>query len=389
MSGECEKRVYFDNAATTWPKPDEVLMGIARYIRDIGGSPGRAGHRMSIDASRLLEETRDDLARLFKFPDPLRIAFTKNVTEALNTAIFSLAPPGGHVVTSAAEHNSVMRPLRHLEKNAGVRISMAATDAHGRWSVDSVLAEVRPDTAVVVLGHASNVTGLHTPVDKLIPELERLLIPLIVDGAQSAGAMEVDLSRANRVVYGFTGHKSMLGPTGTGGMCIGEDVDVSPRVLGGTGSLSDQDFQPAGYPDSLESGTPNIVGVAGLQGALSYINRTGLAEIRRHESELMGRFIDQASDTVKDIVIYGTGEAEDYVATVSFNLPNLDPSKAGLILDRKYGIMSRIGLHCNPNCHKSIGTFPVGTVRFSFSPFTTVEDIDYGARCLAEMVELK
>lgn len=380
--------IYFDNAATSWPKPPEMLAAMSRWLADAGGSPGRSGHRRSVESSRAVEDARQAVADLFRFPDPLRIAFTKNITEALNLAIFSLVKPGSHVVASGGEHNSIMRPLRHLEKTAGVGLTLAETDRHGRWSVESVKKALRPDTALVAVCHASNVTGLRQPAEELWRELADGP-PILVDGAQSAGAIPVDLSGAGRLVYAFTGHKSLLGPTGTGGLLMGKDVDLAPLVFGGTGSRSEFDTQPESYPDSLESGTMNVLGLAGLKGSIDYLRRAGLDGIRRHESGLVARFLEGALTRVRGIAVYGTREAEDYLATLSFTLDNLNPSEAGLLLDRRYGIGCRIGLHCNPNCHRAIGTFPDGTVRFSFSPFTTAEEVDRAVAALAEMAELR
>ncbi len=381
-------RVYFDNAATSWPKPPGVPEAVADWLMNVGGSPGRSGHAMSVASSRMVEKVRDDLAELFDFPDPLSVIFAKNATEALNTAIFSLVPPGGRVVTSAGEHNSLMRPLRHLERTAGVRLVKAAPDEHGRWTVDSILAEVDAGTSLVAVGHASNVSGLLMPVEDLWEALAGMDIPLLIDGAQTAGALPISLRYAARTAYAFTGHKALLGPPGTGGLLIGGEVWIQPRLFGGTGSKSDSDLQPEGLPDSIESGTLNACGIAGLGAGVSYLSRTGLAEIRKHEVNLLRRFLESARQRVDGIRIFGTLQAEDYLSTVSFNLPNLTPSQTGMLLDRKYGVMCRVGLHCNPNCHQALGTYPTGTVRFSFSPFTSEAEIDYAVEALAEMARL-
>ncbi|MCC8179831.1 MAG: aminotransferase class V-fold PLP-dependent enzyme [Planctomycetes bacterium] len=378
---------YFDNAATSWPKPPAVVEAMSAWLTSIGGSPGRSGHRMSIASSRLLEETRELVAELFNFPDVMRVIFNKNITEALNTAIFSLVRPGSHVVTSAGEHNSLMRPLRHLEKRFGVELTLAEPDQYGRWTVDGIVRAVRNNTSLIAVGHASNVTGMINPVDQLRREMARTGsdLPVLVDGAQSAGAIPVDLAGADRIVYAFTGHKSLLGPTGTGGMLIGKSVDIKPLIYGGTGSRSDEDIQPSTYPDKLESGTGNMAGIAGLRAAVEFLTERGVDFIRSHEKAVAERFISRALEQVKGITIYGSHEAADRVAVVSYRLDNLNPSQLGLILDRRFGIMSRIGLHCNPNCHKSIGTFPDGTVRFSFSPFSTIEQADQAVAALAQL----
>ncbi len=381
-------KVYFDNAATSWPKPPEVVAAVTDWLTNIGGSPGRSSHAMSVASSRMVEEVRNDLAELFEFPDPLGVVFTKNATEALNTAIFSLVPPGGKVVTSTGEHNSLMRPLRHLERTAGVRLVLVPGDVYGRWTVEGILAEVDAATSLVAVTHASNVSGMQMPLDDLREAMSGRGVPLLVDGAQAAGALPVGLQNAQHAVYAFTGHKALLGPPGTGGLLIGAEVRIQPRLFGGTGSKSDSDVQPEGLPDSIESGTLNACGLAGLGAGVKYLSRTGLAVVREHELNLLRRFLAGAESRVQGIRLYGSRRAEDYLSTVSFNLANLSPSQAGLILDRKYGVMCRVGLHCNPNCHKALGTYPTGTVRFSFSPFTTEAEIDYAVEALAEMARL-
>ena len=380
-----KEAIYFDNAATSWPKPKHVLHAMKYYLEEIGGSPGRSGHRMSISASRLVEETRETVGRVFNFYDTSRIVFTKNATEALNICIFSLLKPGDHAITSSTEHNSVMRPLRHLEKK-GVSLSIVKCNSDGALNQEKILKELKRNTRLVVLTHASNVTGTILPVEEVASICKERNIPLLVDCAQTAGAipMDINLDRFDNCIMAFTGHKSLFGPTGTGGMCIGSSINLSPLICGGTGSKSDKDTQPEFLPDQLESGTTNVIGLAGLKAGIDFLLKEGLSKIRKHEQKLIKTFIDGAIH-IKGIKIYGTKNQEKQAGIVSFTIENMSPSVIGLILDRKYSIMCRIGLHCNPNAHKTNGTFPVGTIRFSFSYFNTIEQIEKSILALNEI----
>lgn len=377
--------IYFDNAATSWPKPKQVLNAMEYYLGEIGGSPGRSGHRMSISASRLIEEARESVGNVFNFFDTSRIIFTKNVTEALNICIFSLLKPGDHAITSSTEHNSVMRPLRHLEKT-GVSLSIVKCNSDGTLNPEEILKEIKGNTKLVVLTHASNVTGTILLVEKVASICKEKNIPLLVDCAQTAGAvpMNIDLEKFNNCIMAFTGHKSLFGPTGTGGMCIGSNINLSPLICGGTGSKSDKDNQPEFLPDQLESGTINVIGLAGLKAGIDFLLKEGISKIRKHEKELVNAFINGAT-YIKGVKIYGTKNPEKQAGLVSFNIENMSPSIIGLILDRKYSIMCRIGLHCNPNAHKTDGTFPDGTIRFSFSYFNTIEQVEKSISALKEI----
>jgi cysteine desulfurase family protein len=380
-----EDAIYFDNAATSWPKPKQVLHAMKNYLEEIGGSPGRSGHRMSISASRLIEETRETVGKIFHFHDTSRIVFTKNVTEALNICIFSLLQPGDHVITSSTEHNSVMRPLRHLEK-MGVSLSIVKCNSDGAVNHEAIVKELKRNTKLVILTHASNVTGTILPVREVASTCKERKIPLLVDCAQTAGAipMDLELDKYDNCIMAFTGHKSLFGPTGTGGMCIGNSITLSPLICGGTGSKSDKDTQPDFLPDQLESGTINVLGLAGLKAGIEFLLKEGLSMIRKHEKKLIETFLNGAIH-INGLKIYGTKNIEKQTGIVSFNIENISPSIIGLILDRKYSIMCRIGLHCNPNAHKTSGTFPDGTIRFSFSYFNTIEQIEKSITALKEI----
>jgi len=384
-----DRTIYFDNAATSWPKPEPVLEAIKHYLEQVGGSPGRSGHKMSIMASRCIEDTREIVAKIFNCPDTSRVIFTKNITEALNICLLSLLKPGDHVVTSSMEHNSVMRPLRYLEKN-DVSISFANCCSDGSLDLTEVVKHIKGNTKLVVLTHASNVTGTILPIEEVASITMEKNIPFLVDCAQTAGALpiHIDLQKFTNCILAFTGHKSLLGPTGTGGMCIGEDINIAPLMYGGTGSRSDKDTQPEFLPDELESGTLNILGLMGLKAGIEFLMHEDIAQVRAHEQKLVSTFIKKAAH-IKELNIYGTKDPDKQIGLISFNIKNLSPSTVGLILDRKYSIMCRVGLHCNPNAHTTIGTFPDGTVRFGFSYFNTVEQVENSILALQEIAANK
>ena len=380
-----DRVLYFDNAATSWPKPPAVGEAMRAYLDDTGGSPGRSGHRMAIAAGRLVAEARMNLAELFNVDDPSRVVFTKNVTEALNLAVLALVQPGDHVITSAIEHNSVMRPLRHLESH-GVKLTVVPCSEDGIPDLDVVEQALRRPTKLVVVTHASNVIGNVLPIVHITKLAHSANVPVLVDAAQTAGAYPIDMSELGIDVLAFTGHKSLFGPTGTGGLCLAEGVEIAPLIRGGTGSASELETQPGFLPDSLESGTLNVVGIAGLNAGVRFVLDQGVETIQRHECTLNGRFLDCVHG-IPGIRVYGPLDADNKVGVVSFNIAGVSPSDAGLILDQRFNIMCRIGLHCAPAAHRTIGTYPVGTIRFGWSYFTRVDDIDKSIDALALMVE--
>jgi cysteine desulfurase family protein len=377
--------IYFDNAATSCPKPPEVQAAMARYLSEIGGSPGRSGHRLSIEAGRIVLSAREALAELFGVSDPFRIVFTKNATEALNLALYGLLSPGDHVVTSSMEHNSVMRPLRGLEAK-GVALTALSCSGRGELDPGDILKALRPNTKAIVLTHASNVTGTILPIAEAGRIARDHGVPFIVDAAQSAGALPIDVDGMGIDFLAFSGHKSLYGPPGTGGLYIREGLEerIPPLLAGGTGSRSEFEAQPDFLPDKYEAGTPNTVGLAGLSAAVAWILARGVEAICAQEEALTARFLAGMGQTAHARV-YGPPGPEGRVAVVSFNIEGMTPSDAALALDERYGILARPGLHCAPSAHRTIGTFPQGTVRFGFGVFNTVEEID---RALAAIREL-
>jgi len=375
--------IYLDNAATSWPKPPEVAAAMVAFLEQVGANPGRSGHRLSIEAARIVYATREKIAALFNAPDPARVIFTLNVTEALNLALYGLLRPGDHVITSSMEHNSVMRPLRALE-SCGVQLTVVPCAPDGTLNPTDVATAIRENTVLVVLNHASNVCGTILPVGEVGQIVRQRGLLLLVDAAQTAGVLPINMQAEAIDLLAFTGHKSLYGPTGTGGLVIGHRVALSQlKALkqGGTGSRSEREQQPEFAPDKYESGTPNVVGLAGLEAALDWIQRRGLAEIRAHEMSLCQQLLD-GMQAIPGLTLYGPRQASLQTATVSFNIDGLEPSEVGLRLDEQCGVLCRVGLHCAPAAHRTLGTFPTGTVRFSLGAFNTSKEIEIALSAL-------
>jgi cysteine desulfurase family protein len=375
--------IYFDNAATSWPKPPEVLAAIANCVADAGGNPGRAGHRLSIAAARIVEHTRELLAGFFHADDPSRIVFTHNATHALNIALYGLLQPGDHVVTTSVEHNSVMRPLRDLETR-GVTVTVVGCAPDGTLSLGDVRQALRPETRLIVATHASNVLGTVMPIAELAATAHAMGARCLVDASQSAGALSIDVERTGVDLLAFTGHKALLGPTGTGGLFIRSDLELSPLMRGGTGSDSDREFQPEFHPDVHESGTLNVAGLAGLAAGIRFIGDIGIDAVTAHERVLASLFREQVSG-IPGVCVHGPTDAASRCGVVSFALAGVSPSDLAQSLDDSFGIMARAGLHCAPAAHRTAGTFPAGTVRFSFGWFNTADEVQTAATALADL----
>ena len=380
--------IYLDSASTSWPKPPEVAEAMVHFLEHIGANPGRSGHRLSVQAARLVFAAREAVADLFGFSDPLRVIFGHNVTEALNLALCGLLRRGDHVITSSMEHNSVMRPLRELERQ-GVELTVVACSPEGLLDPADIEAAIKPHTTMIVLNHASNVVGTLLPVREAGRIAREHDLLLLVDTAQTAGAYPVDMGDDLIDLLGFTGHKSLLGPMGTGGLLIGERVDASrmrPIKRGGTGSRSELEEQPDFLPDMCESGTGNAVGLAGLGASVRWVMARGVDAIRGHEEMLTKRLTDGLL-RMDGVTIYGPRDAALQTSTVSLNIAGMEPSEVGLRLDEEYEIMCRVGLHCAPSAHRTIGTFPRGTVRFGMGAFTTERDIDDALLAVGELAK--
>jgi cysteine desulfurase / selenocysteine lyase len=378
--------IYLDHAATSWPKPPGVIRAMADYLESAGGNPGRSGHSLSIEAGRIIYAAREAVAELFHAPDPLRVIFTLNATHAINLALCGLLRPGDHVVTSGIEHNSVMRPLRALE-NRGVRITVVACNTDGSLDPARVAAAITPRTRMVATTHASNVTGTILPVREVAEAAHNAGALLLLDAAQTAGVLPIDVQAMGIDLLAFTGHKGLQGPPGTGGLVIGERVSIGqmePLVRGGTGSRSEHEFQPEDVPDKFEGGTANGSGIAGLGAGVRWILSRGVSAIRSHEIELT-RVLLEGLRAIPGITMYGVGNPSACTAVVSFTMGGRRVSEIGLQLDEEYGIMCRVGLHCAPAAHRTIGTFPEGTVRLAAGISTDSGEIRAAVDAVAEI----
>jgi cysteine desulfurase/selenocysteine lyase len=378
--------LYFDNAATSWPKPPGVSEAVLYFMNQVGANPGRSAHRLSVESARIVYGAREAVAEIFNAPDPLRVVFGNNVTEALNLALRGLLWPGDHVITSSMEHNSVMRPLRALERR-GVQVTVVPCSREGFLDPADVEKAVQRNTAMVVLNHASNVVGTVLPVAEVGAIARQHGLLLLVDAAQTGGAYPLDVQGMQIDLLAFTGHKSLYGPPGTGGLIIGERVDVSrlePLKRGGTGSRSEREEQPDFLPDMCESGTLNVAGLAGLGAGIRWLLERGVERIRAHEVALAGRLIGGLR-RIPGVTVYGPLDPEQQTATVSFNIDAMSPSTVGLRLDEEHEVLCRVGLHCAPAAHKTIGTFPDGTVRFGLAALNTPHDVDLAVAAVEQL----
>lgn len=377
--------IYLDHAATSWPKPPEVLAAMHDFLAEAGGNPGRSGHRLSVAAGRIVYDAREAVAELINAPDPLRVIFTLNATHAINIALHGLLRPGDRVVASSIEHNAVMRPLRAMD------IDLALIPCGPDGALDLAAAErlITPGTRLVVLNHASNVVGTILPVAPVAELAHRAGALLLVDAAQTAGAVPIDMQALGIDLLAFTGHKALLGPPGAGGLVIGASVDtaeMAPLLRGGTGSRSEFEIQPEDCPDKFESGTPNGVGIAGLGAGIRYVLRHGVEAIREHEIAL-ARALAEGLAAIPGVTVYGPADPHDRTATVSFTVAGRRVSEIGLRLDEEHGVLCRVGLHCAPAAHRTIGAFPEGTVRFAAGFSATPAEVKQAVAAVARIVE--
>lgn len=345
------------------------------YFENIGASPGRSGHQLAANAGRILFQTRKALARLFRLKDPGRIIFTQNATESLNLALFGLLRQGDRVLTSSLEHNAVMRPLRHLERSRNITIDILPETNTSHYDLKLLQQWCEQKKyRMAIFNHGSNVIGSLAPLKSILPTLKEYQIISVIDGAQSAGAHLIDLASLAPDIFCFTGHKSLYGPPGTGGLYIKKGVEPEALHYGGTGSRSETEYQPEFMPDKYESGTPNTMGLAGLKAGVDFIEEIGIEKIIAHESGLAEALRCGLKGT-PGVNLYGPKLEEDKLPVISFTINNLSPSEIGHRLDREFAIMTRVGLHCAPRAHQSIATFPQGTVRLAPGYFNSEEEI--------------
>ena len=382
------QRVYLDNAATSWPKPPTVYEAVDRYQRDLGAPAGRSVYREATEAAKLVQTTRQNVANLLNVEDQTRIVFTFNGTDSLNLALFGLLRKGDHVVTSVAEHNSVLRPLRCLEDRAVIQVTRVPCDVDGIVDPDDFLRSLQPNTRLFTLTHASNVTGAIQPVGDVGRMAGENGILFLIDAAQSLGHIPIDVRRLPCDLLASSGHKGLLGPLGTGILYLapGADEHVDSFRLGGTGTHSQDDRQPAVLPDKYESGNLNMPGIAGLCAALESIEKRGLESLRDHERALTSRLLDGLRD-VAGVTVYGPADADRQVAVVSIGVSGYAPHEVAAVLEVSSGIQSRAGLHCAPHMHQALGTAAGGgTVRLSMGPFNTISHIDQVISAVADLV---
>ncbi len=375
---------YLDNAATSFPKPESVYQAMDRFARESLANPGRAGHRMALAAERALDDCRHQLNQFFHGASPDRFVFTLNCTDALNMAFKGILNDGDHVITSDLEHNSVSRPLRALELAGKISLTRVRADTGGTIDPDAVRNAVGPKSRLIALTHASNVLGTVQSIDDVGRIARELDVLFLVDAAQTAGVLPIDLESTPIDLLAFPGHKSLLGPTGTGALYVGPRSTVRAWREGGTGGDSSSETQPREYPYYLEGGTPNVLGVAGLSAGLRFVQEKGIDAIHRHEIELTER-LRQRLDDLPGFEVFGHRDSTRRVATLSFRWAGLPATELGGILDEAFDIAVRPGLHCAPYIHRAIGTFPEGTVRVSPGPFSTAEDMDRLGQALSEI----
>ena len=370
------KKIYFDNGSTSWPKAPGVAEAMAQLLQNGAFNINRGNYEGAYEVESIVYETRQLLADLFHCPDSRNVIFTPGITHSLNYFIKGFLKAGDHVIVSGLEHNAVMRPLHQMSEQ-GVSYDVAATDQEGMVDVSSVEALIRPETRAVVMTHASNVCGTVVPIKEIGKLCEKHEIFFVVDSAQSAGTIEVNMQECKIDFLAFTGHKGLLGPQGIGGFLISDKLNEQMKsfIAGGTGSISDSYEMPEHLPDKYESGTMNLPGIIGLHAALKYIQEVSLEAIHAKKMELAEYFISKIKD-MPGIRIAGKQDMKDRVAVVAVDFTEWDNAMVAFDLEQEYGIMTRVGLHCAPLAHKTLDTYPQGVVRFAFSASNTKEEID-------------
>ena len=376
-------KVYLDNASTTFPKPKIVTDSIYEYLTNVGGNANRSTSSNSLAINKEVLIARQKIADFFNFDKIENVIFTNNITTSLNILIKGILKEGDHVLTSSIEHNSVIRPLISCKESIGIDLEFVKANKESFINPSDFEAKIKPNTKLIVLTHASNVTGCIQPIKEIGAICKKHNIFFIIDTAQSAGTVKIDFNEVNASALAFTGHKSLLGPQGIGGFIISDEFNeaCSPFIEGGTGSLSHDIYQPTFLPDKFESGTLNIPGIVGLSRGIDFINEIGLENIKYHNTTLYKKLV---SGLLKlGYTVYGDLSCNNSTTSISFNLENVDPSELSFYLDSN-GISNRSGLHCAPKTHETIGTFPLGSIRLSISYFNTNEEIEYALKILSD-----
>jgi len=380
-------QIYFDQAATAFPKAPGVSRAMADFLEHIGVNINRGVYGRALSAAERVWETREELCSLFHFDQPENVVFTLNITHALNFLLKGLLRPGEHCLISSLEHNAVVRPLRQLSEK-GVSFTKVQADSQGYLNPQNLENAIQENTKAVFITHASNVCGTILPLEEIGRICQKHGLHLILDSAQTAGYLDLDFTKLNLSALAFTGHKGLLGPQGTGGFLLKDALaaEMEPLIVGGTGSLSDREDIPPYLPDKFESGTLNLPGIFGLYEALQYIKKEGLASLHQQAMKNTKRFLAGIKN-LPDVNLVGTWEIRDRTPVVSLNFPGRDNGIIAHALAQNYGIMTRSGLHCAPWAHQTLGTFPQGTVRFSFSSFNTEKEVDYALDALQDLLK--
>lgn len=378
--------IYLDNSATSWPKPPQVVEAMTDYINNYGGSPGRSGHGFAIKAAREVFETRELIADLFNLPESERVIFTANATHAINFAFKGLLNKGDHVIISQMEHNSVYRPLKYLENEGIIELSIINCNQNGQIDLTLLKATIKPNTRLVATIHGSNVNGCILPIGQIGEICQSHNLLYLVDAAQTAGLIPIDMKKDNIDILAFAGHKSLYGPAGIGGLCIRNQLLIKTPIHGGSGSRSEIAAHPDFYPDRLEAGTHNMVGIVGLKAGVQYILNNGIETIRQQQLQLTQYLISKLNE-IEQIQLISPEMTENRLPVISFNIKGMPPSETAMRLDREFGIMTRAGLQCSPLAHKALGTFSLGTVRLSPGIFTTEKEIDLTTQSLKKICQ--
>lgn len=380
------KVTYLDHAASSWPKPPEVAKAVAWWVENNGANPGRGSHRLAMEASRMIYECRQNLAALFGIRNPLDLSFAANATAALNLAIRGSLREGDHVICTEIEHNAVRRPLEYLKRTKSISVTYLPADEEGQVDTNQVKAAFRPETKLFVCSHGSNVLGSILPVAEYGRICREAGVRFLVDAAQTAGSVPIDVERMNIDMLAFPGHKGLLGPQGTGGLYVRADIRLDPLLYGGTGGNSEEIDQPETRPDRYEAGTVNTPGIAGLNEGVKFIRKETPEAIHKREWELAQELIEGLRE-IEGMVVLGPKAGEDRTGVVSFVHPDIDPAEMAMILDQTYGIAVRSGFHCSPLGHHTAGTMETGAVRASLGYSSSREEVIYFIRAVREIAE--
>lgn len=375
--------IYLDNAATTYPKPEIVYEEIMDCMKNYCANPGRAGHKLAMKSARKIYDARENIAKLFNVDNPMNIIFTNNATDSLNLAIKGCVKEGDHIITTSMEHNSVIRPIKSLEKY-GIENTIVKCDEDGFLNPKDIIKAIKPNTKLIVTTHASNVCGTLIDIEAVGNIAKENNILYLVDASQTAGVYKIDTKKINVDMIAAPGHKCLLGPQGTGILYIREGLEVDILKEGGTGSKSEDLLQPNLLPDKYESGTHNTPGIIGLNAGVKFILEKGIDNIREHEENLCEYMLEKLKE-VPNILIYGPKDAKKRAAVISINIGNMDSGEVTYLLDNKYDIATRSGIHCSPLAHKTLGTLEQGSVRFSLGIFNTKNEIDIAVEALKEI----